>query len=374
MINKIFEENLDTHSPGYIIEIVNGKKQDEIVIGNRQTIPNIKKTNRDTKYDIASLTKLFTSTLIYIAYENKLIDIYNTIYEIDNNFINLKEVRVIDLLSHNIELWTDGYLGDSKTKEEFYKIIYSSRVKSLNPTYVDVHYIILGLLLEKIYNRSLDKLIEKYIINKLNLKNTTFNPSGDNIASCNYEHKNNEEISNITLGLIHDSKARIAKEFGITTGHASIFTTGKDLIKFLRTFVFEDEYLLKKETINKMLSHDDRNTSNFNVLKEVVEKKDTNTMYEEALDKGIKLNVSKTYNYCGTRYKNDINKLNDVPIKASDGSIVFSGYTGPAFLIDFDKKIIILIMCNVVHNSYKSRDDRKNMTFSLIEKVYNEII
>ena len=76
----------------------------------------------------------------------------------------------------------------------------------------------------------------------------------------------------------------------------------------------------------------------------------------------------------GTRYRNVIDELNDVPDKASDNSISFSGYTGPMFTIDFDNKIIVLIMCNIIHNSKLDREERKILTFEIINKIFNNIL
>lgn len=59
------------HSPGYIVEIYNNDNSEEIIVGNREIKPTVKECNVDTLYDIASLTKVFTATLIYIAYEEK---------------------------------------------------------------------------------------------------------------------------------------------------------------------------------------------------------------------------------------------------------------------------------------------------------------
>ena len=143
---------LNTHSPGYVIEIYKNGKSKELVYGNKALIPNKKMTTKDTLYDIASLTKVFTATLIYMAYEEKLININDYVYSIDSNFKNLKSIRIIDLLSHNQDIWTNGYLGNAKDKNEFYKILYSAYVKSNIPTYVDTHYIILSTILEKIYS------------------------------------------------------------------------------------------------------------------------------------------------------------------------------------------------------------------------------
>lgn len=302
MFHLDLENKIKFHSPGYVIEIYQKGETKEIIFGNTETKPNRKECNKDTLYDIASLTKIYTATLIYMAYEENKIDLNQTIYEIDNHFISLKEVTILDLLSHNQEIWTNGYLGSAKTKEEFYTILYSANVKNKFPTYVDTHYIILSTLLETIYQKSYNELLEEKIYKKLNLKNTTTNPKGNNIASNNFEIQNDVEIDLVTPGLIHDTKGRIAKNLGITTGHASIFTTGRDLLTFLKSFL--DHTLLKEETIKFMLSHKDKNTENFEILKKQVPEQEINKMYEEASLKNPELKIMRTYNNMGTRYRN----------------------------------------------------------------------
>lgn len=101
------------HSPGYVIEIYNNGEEKEIIYGNREIKPKVEKVNKNTLYDIASLTKTYTATLVYIAYEEKKLDLTQSIYEIDDHFTNLKETTILDLLSHNQEIWTKGYLGNA---------------------------------------------------------------------------------------------------------------------------------------------------------------------------------------------------------------------------------------------------------------------
>lgn len=371
-MNIDLEKNYKTHSPGYVIEIYNNGHEEEIVVGNRETKPFVKECNKDTLYDIASLTKTYTATLIYMAYEDGLLDINAYVKSIDERFCHLDKVTILDLLSHNQDIWTDGYLGSAKSRNNFYHILFTSYVKSKIPTYVDTHYIILSTILERIYNKPFATLLEEKIFKKLDLKNTTINPKGDNIASNNYETLNGEIIDYIKPGLIHDTKGRIGKVLGITTGHASIFTTGHDLLEFLKSF-FECT-LLKEETIKLMLEHQDRNKQNYNLLKEIVPiNDDVNIMVKEALKINPNLKLVRTYNNMGTRYRNNIQALNDIPPNCSENSITFSGYTGPSYLIDFDRKIIIVVMCNVMHNTKLDRYQRKHITDSIIESIYNQI-
>lgn len=359
------------HSPSYVIEIYHDKDTKEIVYGNREVTPSIKKSNPDTLYDIASLTKTYTATLIYLAYEEKKLDLYAKVPQIDERFANLQDVTIIDLLSHNQEIWTDGYLADAKSREEFYQILFSSRVKSHLPTYVDTHYIILSTILEKIYHMPYEDILKEKIFIPLNLEKTTVNPQGDNIASNNYDLSGDTVISNIYPGTIHDKKARKAKELGIITGHASIFTTGSELLTFLKSFL--DCRILKKETISLMLKHQDRNKMNYQLLSDFSNYEDINLMYQKAITQNKDLKVVHTYNFMGTRYHNLIEDLNDVPSCCSKNTIVFSGYTGPMFLIDFEKSIIIVIMCNVIHNTKMSRYERKNGTKHLMEFICHSL-
>ena len=204
------------------------------------------------------------------------------------------------------------------------------------------------------------------------MTNTTFNPNKDLCASNNYEHNGDIIVDDIYPGLIHDTKGRVAKKYGLNLGHASIFTTGKDLLTFLETFF--NNKLLKKETIELMLEHRNTNEENFKNLKTITNNEDINKTYSILKNQNKYFSLPRTYNNMGTRYRNVIAELNDAPNKASDNSISFSGYTGPMFTIDFDNKIIVLIMCNVIHNSKLSREERKALTFEIINKIFNNLL
>ncbi len=359
----------EVHSPGYVISIFKDNIKQEYVFGNRQVLPNTIKNNSDTLYDIASLTKVFTSTLIYMAVEEGKLTLDTTIFEINPNFINLKNVSVLDLLAHRLELYTDGYLGGAETKEEFDTILYSAFVKTTKPTYIDSHYIILGYLLETIYGVSYKELVQTKIFDRLDLESATFDPDPSLCASCNYEKGIDQGIM---VGEPHDTKARIARLFGVTTAHASIFINACDMMKFLRSFL--DCTLLSKETVAIMKRHDDINLYNFNLLKDLTEVDDINKMYQavKKIDPGYV--ICRTYNYMGTRYRNDVKIINDLPDAASDDAIVFSGYTGPLFVIDFTNQVIILVMCNLVHNSFMGRFERKCMTDEIVDMIYQKLL
>lgn len=87
----------------------------------------------------------------------------------------------------------------------------------------------------------------------------------------------------------------------------------------------------------------------------------------------LKYNNMETYNNMGTRYKQYLNKKGEVPDICSNNTIVFSGYTGPMYIIDFINKVIVVIMCNSLHNTKLNRAERKKVTEELMEKICKEI-
>ena len=44
------------------------------------------------------------------------------------------------------------------------------------------------------------------------------------------------------------------------------------------------------------------------------------------------------------------------------------------FVIDFDKKVIVLVMCNLLHLTKQERKMRKNMTTKIITYILDDIL
>jgi CubicO group peptidase (beta-lactamase class C family) len=384
------EKYLNKHATGYVIKTAKLKKGtidiDTYIAGNAEVYPNNKKMTEKHLFDIASLTKVFTAIIVYKAIEKNFFKLNDIVINIDNRFVNLIDVTILDLLAHRVEIWTDGYLGDATSKDEFYKMLFNSKVKNYHRCYIDAHYMILSTLLEKIYNMRFDEIVKHEILIPLGLNDTTFNAENKSfVVSNNFGLVGEKMVENVYPGLIHDTKARVAKSFGIYLGHAGIFTTADDLMKVLLCFIDEKETLLSKQSISAMLQHDNINEELYKSMLFFAKQNsinlsfiNLNDIYEEILNKCKNKDeffdyVFRSYNYMGTRFKNPIVAKNDVPVEASDNTIVFSGYTGPGFLIDFDRKIIILVMSNVCHMSKLTREERKKLSLELMTEIYKNL-
>ena len=349
-----FLENgyLGTHSPGYVIEILENGMASELAFGNKTVRPEVEPTSGEVLYDLASITKLFTAVLVHKAAEEGRLDLDTRIGEIDPDFANLEKTTLRDLLEHNQEINTDIYLGKATSAEDFREILHAARIKSPQPTYVCAHYMILAEILAKIYDTPFEKLMEKKIIAPLGLQNTTFHPEAKRSAPCNFEYRESKLYKNLPPGTVHDPKARQAEQFGIYTGNAGLFATGADLLKFLRALMNGE--VLKTETLEQILAPRETEELAFNSLGSLPAREvfgSTKPLSGRDADSGS----------LGERAAGD--RL------LSERAITFSGFTGPMFVLDFEREKIVLVMSNVLHNTHLSRAERKHKSREIIQFI-----
>lgn len=390
----IYVKSLNSFFPDYgtgcvakVAYVNDDVKIDTLVEGYAQVKPNRILMKEDFLFDIASLTKTFTAILVHKAIERGFFSLSDSITDIDPRFIHLQQVTISDLLTHSTEIWTNGYLGDVKSKDEFYDLLFHSYVKGTQHKYIDVHYMILAVLLEKIYDLTYREIVVRDIIEPLHLKHTVFQVSkDDSLVSCNYQIVDGKEVTSI-VNVPHDTKARIAYQLGFTTGHAGIFTTASDLLKILISLMDGKETLLKRETVISMFQHDDYASYLNDCIDAFIhshgltleETEDIHFKLQNLLQKLEDPNdflsqVVKPYNYVGMRYQNPFQEITTIPFQTSEHTVIFSGYTGPIYLMDFDQKIIVLVMTNVCHTSTKERSERLLSTIHMVQTLYEEAV
>lgn len=355
-IKEILIENINNHASGYSLAILKDNKSYICNVGNLSYhIDGV--VDDETLFDIASLSKTFTAILVLLAVQENLFELKTKILDIDDGYVNLQGITIEDLLAHRKEVWTPKHLKTTKSREEFDKLIYESYVYSDIPQYSDIHYIILGRLLEKVYKKPFEEIVYSKLRDQYNLKSLTYSPDNTKVSDTRFEHFTNDSFNeDDRLYLPHDPKSRLAKDFDMVLGHAGIFISNKDLLKFL-TLLMEEKII--KEDLYRMLIKDYGTNEQNKILKD-----------NENFDPN---KSSKPYCLMGARLKNIIESENEIPDSASDKSIYFSGYTGPAYLLDFENKIIIILMCNVTHQNKLMRIERKKLTTKLINKVYENI-
>lgn len=207
------------------------------------------KADDNTKYKIGSIAKTYTAVLVLKAVEEKKLELTQTI---ENYFPTIKYARVItieNMLNHRsgIYNYTDekdflSWYSEPKTEEEMIEII-SKGGSDFEPgskfRYSNSNYLLLSLILEKVYKKSYAELLKKYIIQPLGLKNTycgwKINTSQNECKSYRFDET-----------WIPEPEADIS----IVLGAGGIVATTSDLVTFADA-LFAGK-LLKPESLEMM--------------------------------------------------------------------------------------------------------------------------
>ena len=239
-------------APGMVIKYGTKNFEETIVIGNRQEVgidesgnlvPAIEKMTDDTIFDLASITKIYTGLSIIKLVEKGIINLEDQVQKYVPEFKNLKDVTIMDLLTFNKPLKTNGRIDRAKSYSEALEILnnievdYDSIGSTKNP-YTDMGAMVLKFVIEKVINMSFYDFIDKAILQKLGLTDThVLVPSYklDRVASTNLERKYYEDgnigiTKDVLKSISHDPKARImGQPLGNLSGHAGLFSTAKDM-------------------------------------------------------------------------------------------------------------------------------------------------
>jgi CubicO group peptidase (beta-lactamase class C family) len=225
------QEFLDLNLGDFIVTC-NYQKQ---TWGNQQFCKSTKKTSDYSNYyfDIASLTKPIIATIILeFEKENKLKLNDKAFFYLD--FLeDFKELSIENLLCHQSFLQIKNKFSKNATylPKEMEQILFTRGNITIQKEqndfqYSDLNYLFLGKILEKIQNKSLDKVVNDFL-KKYKIKEISFYPTGKIL-------KTEKELKK---GEVNDFKARILK---YPTGHAGLFATINGLQKFIETWLNND--------------------------------------------------------------------------------------------------------------------------------------
>lgn len=210
------------------------------------------KANINTQYRVGSVTKIFTAVLMMKAVEEKKISLDQRLSEFIADIPNGEKITLEQLLQHRTgihnltdepEFWQ--YYTTPKTSTELIDIIkkYKSDFEpGSKHDYSNSNYILLGIILEKIYKTSYADLLESKITKPLKLKLTKI---GGKIDSSKNQAKS-FYFENGKYIAVPES------DMSIPIGAGNIVSTPMELIKFIQAL--ENGKLVTKESLSKMKS------------------------------------------------------------------------------------------------------------------------
>ena len=191
------------------------------------------RVSKDTRFDYASITKLFTVLEALKLNQDGLFDINQIISSIDKSPYKTLNVTVADILRFKYELLTIGRIDDPNISTPvFYRRLLRPKIGKNAHTYSDIPYIIAKMLMP-----NSRKFFTDYY-DELGLLSVGYDISGPITGGYDFE-------------AVADEKARLMMKLGIQPGHAGLFGTADDLI---RIFDALNRGFLSEESIEMLLS------------------------------------------------------------------------------------------------------------------------
>jgi CubicO group peptidase (beta-lactamase class C family) len=215
----------------------------------------------DTIFDMASISKLFTSITVMQLVERGQVDVDAPVSRYLPEFgVNGKAgITVKQLLTHisglaaGLPLWRDW--PDKPSRIKAVMDVASESTPGTKYLYSDLNLIVLGVLVERLTGSTLDNVVRKWITEPLGLVDTGYNPplsKLDRIAATEYEAS---PPRGMVRGQVHDENAW---SLGGVAGHAGVFSTAADMAVLGQTFVnggiYAHKRILREDSVRRMLT------------------------------------------------------------------------------------------------------------------------
>lgn len=179
-------------------------------------------------YDLASVSKVVGvgTLLIFLWYQGKL-DLERPVTDFLSE-CDYPDISIGQLLTHATDLNPFIPNRDQLSADELKKAMFHlNRREKPAFLYSDVHFLLLGFVLEKMFDEDLDTLLQEKIWNLWGMRETKFGPVSQAVPT----------VRGIEAGMVHDPKARL---LGRHAGSAGLFSTVKDLQIFLQHYLEDD--------------------------------------------------------------------------------------------------------------------------------------
>ena len=115
-------------TPKYSETIILGNKKEIIMTDKGDFVSKIEKMEENTIFDLASITKIFTSFSILLLEQRGNLSIYDEVIKYDPRFKNLKGITLFDLLTFQVPLKTTKRIDGVKSREEAEELLFSIEI------------------------------------------------------------------------------------------------------------------------------------------------------------------------------------------------------------------------------------------------------
>ena len=214
-----------------------------------------------TLWDLASLSKVVaTTSAVMLLVERGRVSLDQPVSRYLPRFVGGRkaEVTVRMLLDHTSGLrsYVEFYRL-APTRDSAVSLLYAEpliRAPGAEAEYSDLNAILLGLLVEAVTSEPLDRFVEREVFVPLRMSQTTYHPPRSSVRRT---APTGVWRGHPSAGVVND---RNAARLGGAAGHAGVFSTGTDLVKFAQMWLAQGALpagrFVQAATIRTFLKHD----------------------------------------------------------------------------------------------------------------------
>jgi len=251
--------------PGCVVGVVGPQEKQHVFSFGYHTYEKDVKTEEDTVYDVASITKAIpTHSLLLNLIDQEKASLEDRVVQYIPGFntsAQKREVTLRHLLSYTLilDLGDISAVKEKQDGQEVLDAILSAPIDSLGKKffYANATAVLSGMVVEEILGKRLDDSSQDVFFQPMEMRDTTFHP--DQLAANRIVPTENEDKLGRTVhGEVHDESTYLLQEAGYYLGAAGLFSTAPDLLTFLEMFLrdgkLNDKRYFSQEMIDKMFS------------------------------------------------------------------------------------------------------------------------
>ena len=297
--------------------------------------------NADTRYDMASLSKIIGPTMLALrAIEDGDLTLYD---RLDRFFPDCpedkKNITIRHLMTHTAGFAPAFWLSEvANSPEDALRAILERPLDT--PVGAEVHYscmgyITLGKVLETVYGKPLNVLARERVFEPLHMVNTCYCPENkDNIAATEVD----KETGVAWQGIVHDENARFLR--GVSA-NAGVFSDIHDMIKLAQMLARGGDGFLSRGMLKKAIAFQEG---------------------DQDVRRGLGFHLAGTpENYMGDLFPAE--------------SFGHTGFTGTSLAIDPHTGFFVILLSNRVHPTrettklFRFRRRMHNMLYAAYTRV-----
>lgn len=198
--------------------------------------PGSQPVARDSIYDLASITKMFTATAALQLFEAGRLELDAPVAAY-LPAVQARSVTIRHLLTHSSGLELRMSSLRTQPPDAIRAAVYAvepSRPPGTHTAYVNINTLLLGDVVAQISGQPLDEVIRQRILEPLGMQETGFTPAPDLRPRIVPTEWDEAWRSTLVWGTVHDESAAA---LGGVAGHAGLFGTADDLGRFVQMWL-----------------------------------------------------------------------------------------------------------------------------------------